>query len=406
MRFSVFGAVLALACVGLSAAPAAFGPRTAADQGLRFDGEYGLRVVHDRDSVRVAWITGDSVPGALEVLDGQRVRQQATTPAGFAHAVRFAHRGGGTLLLRYGTAAGDRHETTVRLDPPRRPPVELAAVDSLFVMGDIHGEYDTLTATLRNAGLIDARGRWAGGRAHLAVVGDMTDRGADVNRVLWFLYGLEPQAERAGGRLHVLLGNHEIMVMLDDLRYVHPKELELAHRHRVTYDRLFDPRRSILGAWLASKPALVRVGDVLLAHGGVATDWLDYTPRSYDDTLAAFVAEDWFYRWADTTYVVPLDSTSFQRRLDFFSDENSVFWYRGYAQSDTLADALTAVLRRYNAAIHVVGHTPSRTMHTRYDGRLIAVNTVPFAAELLLLERSAEGYRRWRFRTGGPAERF
>ena len=383
--------------------------RTGAPDTGRYDGEYGLHVAWQDDSLRVGWITKAPGPGRLEVIRGGRAEHTRTTPAAAAHAVVVPMERRGEVVLRYGAAGdpSDIHETRLSLEPPRRPEVAWSGVDSIFVMGDIHGEFDTLTAVLRNASVIDATGRWSGGTAHLVVVGDMMDRGADVNRTLWYLYDLTRQAEQAGGRVHIVLGNHEIMVMLADLRYVHAKEARIAQHHGITYDRMFDPRHSVLGAWLASRPGMLRVDDVLFAHGGVSSDQLGHTIESFDDTLAAFTREDLFYHWADSTATLPaMDSVAFVRRYDFFWGDRSVFWYRGYALSDTLSGELRAVMDRFNAAVHVVGHTPGEAVRQAYGDTLILVNTVPFAAELLLLERTGEGYDRYRYRSAGPPMRL
>lgn len=320
--------------------------------------------------------------------------------------MRFAHPARGEATLRYGSRddPSDRHETTVRLPVERpRPPVTYSGVDSIYVVSDIHGELDTLQAVLRNARLIDRSGRWTGSRSHLVIAGDMMDRGADVNGVLWFLYGLEPQIERAGGRLVIVLGNHEVMVMLNDLRYVHPKELAVSSAHGVTYDRMFDPRLSVLGSWLVSKPAAIRIDRVLIAHGGISTDYLPYTLRSLDDSLAAFTREELFYRWADTSYAAPLDSAGLSRRNELFWGERGLLWYRGFADSDTLPAQIDSVLRRFDARLHVIGHTPGPSIRAGYEGRVLMVNTLPFAAEMLLLVRQGDVYERVRIRSSGAA---
>ena len=71
-----------------------------------------------------------------------------------------------------------------------------------------------------------------------------------MTKTLWFLYGLERQAEAAGGKVHVVLGNHEIMVLVNDLRYVSQKELAISEGHGIPYAGLFDGRSSVLGKWL------------------------------------------------------------------------------------------------------------------------------------------------------------
>jgi hypothetical protein len=404
--------LVAAACLGAGAgsAPAAADPPTGpttppqlppplADD-LRLFGEFGLAVHVDQDSVEVRWMTRDPSEGFLRAMVEGEVVHEVTTPEWISHLVTFphpvaSHPEASSILLSFGAADDpeDRHETRVHLDlQDRHSPIRIEGVDSLFVIADIHGQFNILLATLANAGLIDDDLRWSGGRSHLAVLGDNMGRGPDVTRVLWFLYGLERQAEEAGGRVHVTLGNHEIMVMLNDLRYVHEKEAWIAESHGMGYDRLFDPRRSVLGRWLASKPAVIQVDDALMTHGGVSGEYLDYTLDSLRDTLVAFMEEDLFYFWADTTKRFVMDSAAFERRWEFFWDERSTFWYRGYAQSDTLGDELAAVLNRFGSEVHVVGHTPAAHIQEAYDGRLVMVNVFPFAGEILLRSRTPDGY--------------
>ena len=94
----------------------------------------------------------------------------------------------------------------------------------MVAVGDVHGSYDNLVTILRFAGIVDAKDKWAGGKAHLVQTGDLLDRGKDARKVLDLLMRLEGEARKAGGRVHALLGNHEVMNMLGDLRYVNAEE--------------------------------------------------------------------------------------------------------------------------------------------------------------------------------------
>ncbi len=386
---------------------AAGGPAAEQDAVGRLDGEYGLWVRRQGDSLAVSWITNRPVAGFLDVSTGGRVRLHTTTAPDSEHTVVFRDPGARPLTLHYGEAPDSAGGwwTTIRQDAGK-PRVSWPAADSIYVVSDIHGEFDRLVRVLRNAGLVGDSLEWTGGRRQLVVVGDVFDRGADATRALWLLYQLEAQAESAGGRLHMVLGNHEIMIMLGDLRYVSPKEKEIARRHHIGYDRLYDPRLSVLGRWLITRPALLRIGDVLFAHGGVSTDYAAWTLDSYEDTLAAYTREDLFYRWTDSTYAVPLDSAAVERRNDFFWGPRSVFWYRDYAQGDSLRDALSAVLQRFDARLLVIGHTPLSTITPRYNGALIDVNTFPFVQEALLLVRNGKAWNRFRIRESGFPERL
>ena len=90
----------------------------------------------------------------------------------------------------------------------------------IIAIGDIHGSLDGFTAILKKTGLIDARHNWAGGRTQLLQTGDYTDRGDGTRAVMDLLMALERQAKDAGGRVVVLLGNHEVMNLIGETRDV------------------------------------------------------------------------------------------------------------------------------------------------------------------------------------------
>ncbi|MFW5950604.1 MAG: metallophosphoesterase [Gemmatimonadota bacterium] len=405
-------------------------------------GEYGLRVTIDDDQIRVGWLVDGVAPGVLEVYRrDERLHRFETEPAQ-AHEVRFAMPDRGTIVLRYGaleSRSAERephgkperplHSTTLYLDRTAAPPpAALTDVDSLFVVGDVHGQYETLVRLLRNGGLVDPEGAWTGGRKHVVFLGDIFDRGPDVTRALWFLYRLEREAARAGGGAHVVLGNHEIMVFTGDLRYVSPRERRLAVLHDTTYPALFDIRRSVLGRWLASRPGLMKVDRVLLAHGGVAPAYADYQVEEFNDSLRSFLAEDFFYylgpifdptdstaalvldpdmarRVHGVEHLVVMDSATARRRLDFFESDNSVFWFREYLRTDALQPILQEVLDSYDADIHVVAHTPVPRIQARMGGRMIAVDAAQPATQMLLLVREKHGgYTPLLYGLHGPPE--
>jgi hypothetical protein len=382
-------------------------PPRPADAVDRFHGEFGLWVDEVGDSVHVRWLTSDEVGGHLLASADGRVLVEGHTPAGRGHHVVLARPRGTQVELEYGSAA-DLHRTTIRLDTGRRrPPPAISRVDSIFVASDLHGEFDRFIALLRNAGLVDNSLRWTGGRAHLVVAGDVFDRGPDVVPILWLLYRLEQEAAASNGGAHLILGNHEIMVMLNDLRYVGAKELAVAELHGVPYWRLFDSRHSILGRWLASRPALLRIDRALIAHGGVSDDYLPYTLQSFSDTLRAYIEHDLFRRWNDEVGdTVRIQADRYDRWLDFFWGERSVFWYRDYVLQDDLGQSLARVLNRMRADVHVVGHTPVAIVGERYDGALIAVNPAELGTEMVLLVRTRDGYRRFRYGLEGQPEAF
>lgn len=96
----------------------------------------------------------------------------------------------------------------------------------LIAVGDIHGDLRKAKEALRLAGLIAADDRWSGGSATVVQVGDILDRGGDEIKLLYFFEKLKREAAKAGGQVITLNGNHEIMNVDGDFRYVTPSGLK------------------------------------------------------------------------------------------------------------------------------------------------------------------------------------
>lgn len=96
------------------------------------------------------------------------------------------------------------------------------AGERIVAIGDIHGNYDGFVSILQSAGLVDDEARWIGGDTTFVQTGDIFDRGVEVFEVLDLLMRLEKEAAAAGGRVIVLLGNHEGMNLVGFFRDVNP----------------------------------------------------------------------------------------------------------------------------------------------------------------------------------------
>jgi hypothetical protein len=151
----------------------------------------------------------------------------------------------------------------------------------VFVTSDPHGHRDVLVEALRAADLLDADEAWSGGDQTLWVLGDLLDRGPDGVGVVDLLMRLEQEAPAAGGRVGILLGNHEVLALAmhrfgggpsDDSR-VQSLVLSWERNGGRSEDQLaLDPHHV---EWLSARPALVKVDDVLLMHSDTA-EYLTY----------------------------------------------------------------------------------------------------------------------------------
>ncbi|HEY0305487.1 MAG TPA: hypothetical protein VGC44_10945 [Longimicrobiales bacterium] len=192
--------------------------------------------------------------------------------------------------------------------------------------------------------------------------------------------------------------------MLGDLRYVHPQEQRLAQLHGISYQQILNPQRTVLGRWLVSKPPVMKVGDLLLVHGGVSGDYAGETAQTLARKMTKHVEHDLFIAHVDSTKKVSVDSAYYAEWNDFFWGTRSVFWYRGYMESDTLSAELDRTLAGFRADAMVVGHTPAPTIGVRYGGKLIAAHPQRPATELLLVTGQGAQRRLHRIVAEGPPQ--
>lgn len=237
--------------------------------------------------------------------------------------------------------------------------------DTLLAISDIEGEFEGFRELLIGNGVISDRYEWKFGCGHLVLVGDFFDRGPNVTECLWLIYHLEQEAEKAGGKVHFILGNHEIMNMNGDFRYVPGKYLANAKLLSKEYNSFYTPETE-LGQWLASKNILEKIGPTLFVHGGISEEVLE-TGLSIEaiNTLC----RPWFFSEKSA-------KTSSDPILKvFFASEHSPFWYRGYVQGKATQEQLNKTLTAYGVQRVVVGHTTVDNVSSLYDGNVIAIDT-------------------------------
>ncbi|HEY7754106.1 MAG TPA: metallophosphoesterase [Steroidobacteraceae bacterium] len=311
-----------------------------------------------------------------------------------------------------------------RADPAYR----FTGVPRVVVFPDTHGAYEELVSVLRETAVVDESLHWRAGTTHLVSLGDLLDRGPGSRQVLDLLMRLETEAREAGGAFHMVLGNHEVMNIVGDLRYVSAEEYaafaggeDAALRDaewrrqqaadpaasRAAFDARFPsgyfahrqayspPGR--YGAWLLGKPFLITVNDTAFVHGGlpamVARLGLEATNKALHAQLAGYLRA-----WESLEARLPDDHVEFRQRPDAAAalgdpqladsiralQDAEVFttrgptWYRGQALCNAYdeADNLASALERLGVARVVVGHTTSPTLRvaTRLDGRVVMLD--------------------------------
>jgi hypothetical protein len=272
------------------------------------------------------------------------------------------------------------------------------APSRIVVVGEVHGDLAALVAILVDAGVIDNRRTWKGGTTIFVQTGDLPDRGPHSRKVMDLLIDLEKQARKAGGRVYALLGNHEVMNMLGDLRYVTPEEyasyrsLDSEKLRENVFLASADPARredpAYRSAWMADKPlgwvelirafskqgkygrwlrqhdTVAKIGTTLFLHGGISPKYATLQADEINTRIKTALASD-----------TPNAET-------LLTDQEGPLWYRGLAlgpEAD-LGAHVDALLAFHGVSRIVVGHTVAPgVVLPRFGGKVI-LNDVGLSA--------------------------
>jgi hypothetical protein len=232
----------------------------------------------------------------------------------------------------------------------------------LLAISDIEGNFLSFRRLLLKNGVIDNKYRWTYGEGHVVILGDCFDRGDQVAECLWLIYSLEEKARKEGGYVHFILGNHEIMNLNGDWRYVHPKYADSLSSKQAS-SALYGGN-SELWKWLCTKNIVETIGDILLIHGGISREILnlDLQPTEINERVRPF------YNRATELFSDPLLFT-------VFNSDQSPFWYRGYYQSTPDEKLIDDTLAYFSVNTIVTGHTVSEKVIAHYDGKVINIDT-------------------------------
>jgi hypothetical protein len=238
---------------------------------------------------------------------------------------------------------------------------EYKNVSKQLVISDIEGNFSAFRKLLQANGAIDENFNWIFGTGHLVLVGDFTDRGEQVTEVHWLIYSLEEKAKAAGGYIHYILGNHELMNLTGDNRYLNPKYSETVILLNEKYESLYS-ENSELGRWLRTKNIVEKIDKVLYTHAGISGEInkMDITLGELNQLSRPF--------YADTTYNFP------DKRIDTIFSDWGPFWYRGYYKNVTEAipSQIDDTFSKFRVKKIVTGHTViADTISVLYKGKLI-----------------------------------
>ncbi|MEP1743005.1 MAG: metallophosphoesterase [Kangiellaceae bacterium] len=312
--------------------------------------------------------------------------------------------------------------------------VKFTTEEDIFVVGDIHGAYENIVSSLQTIKLIDEQHNWIGGKSQFVSLGDLMDRGPASRKVMDLFIKLQQQAHDNGGRFLMVLGNHEVMNLIGDLRYLSNEEInefaddetneqrdnaytaflesnnlqdstELKSKFDESYPKGYFARLAAFspegyyGSWLLKLPFVIQINKSLFAHGGLSKLVEDFSLEEFNQEAKNGLTK-YLKVWSSIAKKEELSRlTPYKQRGELISSLNNrkvlkrytrakshfilnsqgPTWYRGnalchpYFEQELLASNLT----NWDANELWVGHTTSQSRKPlkRLDGMLKIIDT-------------------------------
>ncbi len=269
-------------------------------------------------------------------------------------------------------------------------PSDYQDVKNVLAIGDIHGHYCALAEYLKINKIIDEDLNWIWDDGHVVFLGDVFDRGNEVTESLWFIYNLDMQAREKGGRVHMLLGNHEVMVMSNDTRYLNRKYELFSNYFSRDYADFFN-MNSVLGHWLRTRNTVIKINDNIFSHAGIS-------PAIYGRRLSIETINNVLQEYLAGDPGRPLPNADL---AELILNAEGPLWFRAYVldgfNTDPVSEKqVTSILNYYKAKTMIIAHTEVKKMSSLFNGKIIAIDVpirTEFAIPEALMIKDGEYYR-------------
>ncbi len=306
---------------------------------------------------------------------------------------------------------------------------EWTEVERIVAVGDLHGDYDHFVKILKInkiIDVIDGKLHWIAGKTHLVQIGDVLDRGDKAKDIFDLIKDLEKEAEKAGGMVHMLIGNHEEMnigdrafdrpgyISVKQLRSFLPDKFKERRENRIRRSSGRNPssetdsnsplepdivdywekqlskavnrdkhpvRREYVknfnetyGKWILEHNAVIKINDIVFVHGGISERFSTWPLKKINDVLRKELD---IWRIA----VLRMQYPSFYPQIAY--QQNGPLWYRGFArpkeEEEVFKPTVERILKNLKATSMVVAHTPQRIKipkkMRKYDGLIWIIDT-------------------------------
>lgn len=242
----------------------------------------------------------------------------------------------------------------------------------IIVIGDIHGDLYALLHALYKAKVIDKLGNWIGNETIVIQLGDQIDKGGrgsldptndeiEELKVIEFMHNLHFEAKKKNGAVYNLIGNHEIMNVMADFRYVTSTHLN-GFKGTDTRKKLFKPGGAIARKLACNTNGIMMIGNWIFVHAGILPQHIEkYTIEQINSSIRDILLGN-----------ISINNVDNQLENIIFGNDG-ILWNRYYINNSDRCYKLNKTLEILNINEKggmVIGHTVQNNINSVCNNKL------------------------------------
>jgi hypothetical protein len=255
----------------------------------------------------------------------------------------------------------------------------------IYIMGDIHGDYQCLIHCMVDLCKVckitklinDEFGyvnreylEWIDSNSIVVFCGDLIHRKRFEDHVLddecsdiyiiQTLLRLKSEAKKSGGDIILLAGNHEIMNLIQPDESIYTSGKNLAANTKYFSDTKF------INEYISNSYAWIKINDILIAHGGLCSDYLDYIDMSSSklkkNEIVKFVNDKYHEFFTNFNHKnTRKDKTGYNLFIDYDIEnkrKHNMFWCREWGYDSIDCDNYKKILAQIDCKKMIIAHCP------------------------------------------------
>lgn len=291
------------------------------------------------------------------------------------------------------------------------PFLQLSDGANLFIFGDLHGDVENFVHSLKTLGLADVTLKqtgvgvggqkwedfseedlsksvqWTGRCATVVSVGDLFDRGPYGKIIFQIFEELNSQAQKEGGKVVNLIGNHELMLLQGKFQYAKNELARYPDSGQEKWKK--DWKEGYFRKQIAARYNVMYLHEDslglkrLFVHGGLSTAFVNQIDNMAEPVQS--INQQMRQILTTTAGYLPKipNPQHWQDYLTGGTDGGGPMWDRVW-QSDHLCNgtqdgselAIGVKLKKFGASQLIVGHSPmNKDVVQRCDGQVVNIDT-------------------------------